>query len=249
MIKEANKINLSFQELSLLSKVHRHAEEWMDRANVALRSKISLSELESLVKTGEEMPLGLTGSLEKLQSRYKQACDWVQALNAEVPCPVESVGTSGCQLDPENRAEWLARMLKTLKSGSDETVSSLAELSSQASRLPVEIDFLHLLQNATDARNWSQKARRWVPSARDDFKRGKIEDLHDHLDSAVDIVRRAKQLTDGKAEWELDYADELQATVDIAETWFETVSVVTKMTMPSLFGPYRHDLTSISFEF
>ena len=50
MIKEANKINLSFHELSLLSKVHRHAEEWMDRANVALRSKISLNELESLIK-------------------------------------------------------------------------------------------------------------------------------------------------------------------------------------------------------
>jgi hypothetical protein len=115
-------------------------------------------------------------------------------------------------------------MRKTLKGGSDDTISALVELLSQGSRLPVEIDFLQLLQTAIDARNWSQKARRWVPSAGDQFKRGKIEDLQDHLDSSNDIIKKAKQLTDGKTEWQLDYADELQSTVDIAETWFETVS-------------------------
>ncbi len=224
MIKEANKINLSFQELSLLSKVHRNAEEWIDRANVALRSKISLGELESLVKTGENMPLGLTASLGKLQSRYKQVCEWISALKVEVPCPLESMGASGCDLDAGNRAEWLLRMRNTLKAGSEESVQALLDLSSQGSRLPVEIDFLQLLQTAIDARNWSQKARRWVPSAGDQFRRGKIEDLQDHLESAGEIINKAKKMTEGKADWQLDYAAELQSTVDTAEAWFQTVS-------------------------
>lgn len=229
MIKEANKINLSFHELSLLSKVHRHAEEWMDRANVALRSKISLNELESLIETGENMPLGLTGSLEKLKARYQQVCDWINTLKVEVPCPLESVSDSGCNLDAGNRAEWLSKMMETLKSGADDSVTALIELSSKGSRLPVEVDFLHLLQTAIDARNWSQKAKRWVPSAGDQFKRGKIEDLQDHLDSAEDISKRAKKLTEGKAELELDFAHEIEATVEKSEAWFEKVSVCDKM--------------------
>lgn len=222
MIKEANKINLSFRELSLLSKVHKDAEEWMDRANVALRSKISLDELESLVKTGEQMPLGLTGALDKLQSRYKQACEWVSDLKEEVSCPVEACSSSGCGIDAETRAEWLSRMRYTLEYGDEETVGSLLELSSQGSRLPVESNLFHLLQTAVDARNWSLKAKKWVPTSDGQLKRGKIEDLQDHLDNAELISERASELTDGKANFRLEFFDELQKIVDNAEQWFET---------------------------
>jgi len=240
MIKEANKINLGFPELSLLSKVHRNAEEWTDRANVALRSKISLVELESLVNMGENMPLGLTGTLEKLKSRYKQACDWISALKEEVPCPLESLSGSGCDLDAGNRAEWLSRMRETLQNGEDNKVSTLTELSSQGARLPVEVEFLQLLQTSIDARNWSQKAKRWCPSSGEQFKRGKIEDLQDHLEGADAIVEKAKHLTDGKLEWHLDCADELSSIVDKATAWFEKVSDVYVETMLMSFLYYLH---------
>ncbi len=225
MIKEANRINLGFPELSLLSKVHRNAEEWMDRANVALRSKISLVELESLVETGEKMPLGLTTTLEKLKSRFKQACEWIMELKEQVPCPLESVSPSGCNLDAGNRAEWLLRMRQVLQNGEDEDVAAaLVTLSAEGSRLSVEINIWQLLQTAIDARNWSQKAKRWVPSSGDQFRRGKIEDINDHLDGSNAISSRANALTDGKCDWDLEYAKELQSIVDEADDWFERVS-------------------------
>jgi hypothetical protein len=85
---------------------------------------------------------------------------------------------------------------------------------------------LQLLQTAIDARNWSQKARRWVPSSGDQFKRGKLDDLEDHLDDAQMVLKRADDLTNGKADWKLDFAHELQSIVDKADEWFENVSCV-----------------------
>ena len=206
-----------------MSKVHRDAEEWMDRANVALRSKISLSELESLVTSGEKMPLGLTTPLEKLKNRFDQACAWIASLKEEVPCPMESTNCSGSDLDAGNKAEWLLNMRNALNSDDDNVVSNLLDLSSQGSRLPVDIDILHLLQTAIDARNWSQKAKRWIPSAGENYKRGKFDDLEDHLESSTTIMKRAQQLTDGKADWKLDLSDDLENIVTSAEEWFEKV--------------------------
>jgi hypothetical protein len=223
MIKEANKINMSFPELSLLSKVHKDAEEWMDRASIALRSRITLSELESLIEVGEKMPLGLTGALEKLQLRYKQACDWVSDLKKQVPCPIVNVSASACDLDACGLADWLLDMRNTLRNGDEETISELLDLCSQGSRLPVEVNLYHLLQIAVDARNWSSKAKRWIPGADSHFKRGKIEDLEDHLASADDISEKARKLTE-KSDFQLEFLSDLQAIIERADAWFENVS-------------------------
>jgi hypothetical protein len=222
MIKEANSINLGFTELSILSKVHRNAEEWMDRASVALRSKISLRELESLVKTGEKMPVGLSGTLGKLKVRYDQVCDWIAKLKMEVPCPLENISASACDLDAGNRAEWFFRMRKTLYDNNDDNLSTLTELSGQGSRLPVDIDFLQLLQTAIDSRTWSMKAKRWVPDS-GDFRRGKIDDIKDHLSGAHLIRNKAKSLTQGKTDFTLNYEIELLNIVEEADKWFEKV--------------------------
>ena len=225
MIKEANQINLGFPELSVLNKVHRNAEEWVDRASVALRSKISLTELESLVETGQKLPLGLTGTLEKLTSRYKQACEWITRLRKEVPCPLESMNASGNDLDAGHHAEWLLKMHESIQNGDDDFFSVIIDLSAQGSRLPVEINMLHLLQTAIDSRNWSMKAKRWVPSSGDQFKRGKINDLRDHLESATAIVQKAKMLTDGKSDLRLDFEEDVSTIVQKAEEWYEKVSI------------------------
>ncbi len=223
MIKEANQINLGFPELSVLSKVHRNAEEWVDRANVALRSKISLHELESLVETGQKLPLGLTGTLEKLTSRFKQACEWINNLRLEIPCPLESINATGSNIDDYYLAQWLSKMLESIQND-DELFDIAIDLSAQGSRLPVEINILQLLQTAIDSRNWSAKAKKWVPSSGDQYKRGKIEDLRDHLEAASTIVQKANTLTDGKSEWNLNFAEEVSLIVQRSDDWYEKVS-------------------------
>ena len=223
MIKEANSINLGFTELSILSKVHRNAEEWMDRASIALRSKISLRELETLVETGEKMPVGLSGTLGKLKVRYDHVCDWIAQLKIEVPCPLENISASACDLDAGNRAEWFLRMRKALYDGNEDDLSILTELSGKGSRLTVDIDILQLLQTAIDSRTWSMKAKRWVPDSDGEFKRGKIDDIKDHLSVAESIRNKAKSLTEGKSDLTLNYEMELLNIVEKANKWFEKV--------------------------
>jgi hypothetical protein len=221
MIKDANKINLGFPELSLLSKVHKNAEEWIDRANVALRSKISLAELQDLVHLGDKLPLGVTTTLDKLRSRLNSAIEWIADLKEVVPCPLESLSDCGTELDIRHKAEWFMKMWDILRKEKDDDATSLKELSTTGARLPVDVEFVHLLQTAIDGRNWSLKARRWVPSSGDQYRRGKIDDLMDHLEFSKTIVAKFNKLTDNLVEWKLDYSDELQEIVDKAEIWYE----------------------------
>ncbi len=224
MIKEANQINLGFPELSVLSKVHRDAEEWVERASIALRSKIPFSELKSLVDLGNQLPLGLTGTLEKLLSRYQSACDWIVQLNEEIPCPLVVDSIADSDRDGDINAKWLFKMLDSIQDDANQDMINIVlDLADEGSRLPVDIDILQLLQTAIDSRNWIIKAKKWLPTSGDTYKRGKIEELHDHLEEVEVIVNNAKMLTDGKSDWKLDSENEISDIVREADQWYEKV--------------------------
>ncbi len=53
-----------------ITGVHKKAEEWMDRASIAVRTTISFEELESLVSMGENLPLNVSDVLEKLPKAF-----------------------------------------------------------------------------------------------------------------------------------------------------------------------------------
>ena len=228
MIREANKINLSFPELSILSKVHKDAEDWMDKAQIAVRTRISLSELDALVRTGGTMPIDFADILAKLESRYEQACEWISLLREIIPCPSEHMSRSAIELDCKARDEWFERMVEALMTFEEEDrVNKLLELSSQGLRLPVEIEPLGLLQVAIDARNWSMKARRWIPSlSGDHWKRGKLEDIEEHLEQADAIREKRKTLASRKSDWTLYHEKELEGILTAAEKWLNTVSLI-----------------------
>jgi hypothetical protein len=226
MIREANKINLSFPELSILSKVNKDAEDWMEKAQVAIRTRISLHELDALVRSGGNLPIDFADVLAKLESRYEQACEWIALLRDIIPCPSEHVSRSAIELDCRVRDEWFERMLEALMELEDEDrIANLLELSSQGLRLTVELDLLGLLQVAIDAKNWSMKAKRWVPTlSGDQWKRGKLEDIEEHLEQADVIREKRKTMTGRKSEWNLYHEKELEVILSAAEEWLNTVS-------------------------
>ena len=222
MIKEANEINLAFPELSVLSKVHKDAEDWVDRASVAMRSKISVHELKKLVVMGQKLPLGLTATLDKLTTRYEQACTWIARLKIEVPSPFENVDSTGSNLDVNHLYSWLESMLDSLKDENEEKVDELMNLAVEGSRLSVDIDLLQLLQIAIDSKNWSTKAENWLPGA---GKKGKIDDLIEHVDHAQKIAERVQTITNGEKEWSLKYEKEINEIVQKAGLWHEKVNL------------------------
>ena len=215
LIKQANKIDLAFPELFTLTGVHKKAEEWMDRASIAVRTTISFEELESLVSIGKSLPLNVSDVLEKLQNRLKQAQEWMMRLEEIVP-------------KSEDYLMCLRRFRNALED--DEKNAYLLSLLSEGSRIPVTMECSMLLQIEIDARHWTVKAKLWIPQ---NFnkpgevgapqKRGKIDDVKDHLHRASSLRDRIWFGETEKSEWVLDGESQLAQMIKMAESWFKKV--------------------------
>lgn len=224
LIKEANKVDLAFPELLTLTGVHKKAEEWIERASIAARTTISLEELETLVSTGESLPLNVSDVLEKLQKRLKQAQEWIMCVSEIVPSSDDNI-------------VWLKRFRNALEDS--DSATQLTNMISQGSRIPVDMNCMKLLQIEIDARNWSMKARPWIPENLESSdetgvpqKRGKIDDVEEHLDRASTLRDRLWFSDEEKSQWVLDGESELSRMLEMAETWFDKVS----FTLYLLFG-------------
>lgn len=231
LIKQANKIDLSFPELFTLTGVHKKAEEWMDRASIAVRTTISFGELESLVSIGESLPLNVSDVLEKLQNRLKQARDWMARVEEIVP-------------KSDDFLVWLRRFRHALDD-SDKN-AHLVSLLAEESRIPVTMECCKLLQIEIDARNWSAKAKPWIPenlNSPDGIsapqRRGKIDDVEECLDRASSIRDRLWFGEKEKSEWVLDGESQLAQMVEMAESWFEKVRLIGGQTDSSTLIAHR----------
>jgi len=214
LVREANKIDLAFPEVTALSTVHEAAEQWTDRATIALRSRLSLAELEDLVETGNQMPVNLSDLLGKLQSRVDEANDWVKELKEAVPGS-ETLAKSSSAGFATDRLQWLGRIRDVFHDDDGDGARTLLNLASDGSRIPVDIVELQLLQIETDARNWAIKAQKWTEN------RGKIEDLRDHLKRGDAIRTRVDLEKKQKSQWVLDSEDDLKAIVKSADKWYK----------------------------
>jgi len=208
LVKEANRINLPSRRVRKVKKFHKELECWVERANIAIRSRISLTEIESLISRAESMPLNLSEFVDKLRSRVRMGQSLVARLDAEVPCVYKD---GGCTID---EIGWMRNMriaLKDDKKGG--TNSYLQEICSEGVRLPVEITCIKLLQTEIDAKSWMAKARKWVN------KKPKIEELREHLEKGE--ILRDRLPVQIKKDWVLDYETELRSTVDTADSWYD----------------------------
>lgn len=214
LVREANKIDLAFPEVTALSTVHQAAEQWTDRATIALRSRLSLSELEELVETGNDMPVNLSDLLGKLRSRVDEANGWIEELKEAVPGS-ETLAKSSSTDFATDRLEWLGRIRDVFHDEDGDGSKTLLNLASDGSRIPVDIVELQLLQIETDARSWAIKAKKWTEN------RGKIDDLRDHLKRGDAIRTRVNLEKNQKGRWVLDSEDELKTIVKSADKWYK----------------------------
>lgn len=212
LVREANRVDLMFPEVSNLFTFNRTMEGWIDRANIAIRSRISLVEIKALIRRGEEMPLDLSDYVVKLHDRVRTADEWIGYLSQEVPCPKTVTG----EMD---MLSWMGEMRKALLDGQH---GRLHDLASEGSRIPVEVDAVKLLQVELDAKTWTLKANKWIPK-NSDSRRGKLADIEDHVEKAS-YIREKLALTEKEKEaWILEGEADLISIVEAADTWFDKV--------------------------
>lgn len=193
LVRECQRLKWSFPETKLLMEFHQESESWIDRANIAIRSKISMVELDELLVRGHSLPVDVSDLLDKLESRNSAAKDWLDRFHEQVT--------------PQDHVVQSLRCIRQALEDSDR-FGSLHELASEGSRLPVQVDAAHWLQVEIEARTWSARARRWAQ------KSPKLEDLREH-------VIKGKQLHDkiNAIEWDLPGERELITSLDAADAW------------------------------
>lgn len=189
------------------------AESWVERANIAIRSRISLSEIKTLVERGREMPLDLKEYLEKLHSRIAMATDWLGSFQKVVLCEQTETATE--------KLELIRRIRAQLNESGQYNV--LYELATVGSRIPVEIESVKLLQVELDARSWSLKAKKWITDGEYDEgnRRGKLEELREHVSKASVLRERLALPAAENNAWVLDGESELTSIVSAADDWLE----------------------------
>ncbi|KAL3925773.1 MAG: hypothetical protein SGILL_000191, partial [Bacillariaceae sp.] len=209
LLKEMKRIKLGFAEASEIVEFDKMSNNWIDTANVAIRSKMAYSEIQALISTADKIPLDLSEFLEKLKTRAQSADQWLQALETVVPLR-------------EDKLEWLNNLHPSLYNG-DQVY--LHELSSEGNRIPVEVPEARILQVALDAKNWTAKSQKWIPSA-EESKKAKLEDLRDHLDKATAFRARLPLSESERNQWSPEGEKEIAKIVDSADDWFEKVCSV-----------------------
>ena len=222
LVREVNRVNLPSLYVRRLLDFNKELDSWVERCNIAIRSRISLSEVESLILRAESMPLNLSEFLDKLHARVRLAKAWISQLEGILPC----VCTTDADGNPiVDQIGWMMSMRLALAEDQSKGSKSsiLLDLCSEGARIPVEIIAMKLLQIEIDAKNWMQKAEKWSPGSRGS-KRGKIEELREHLEKAEAL--RDRLPFEDKDRWVLGYEAEIESIVTSADSWFDEVCAV-----------------------
>ena len=206
MVRDIQRLKIRFREANELLLYSRDIDSWVERADIAIRSRISLPEIEDLIRRGVDYRLDLSEYQDKLQSRVQQTKAWLENLEAVVDLNGD-------------RLEWMSKIRSKIDDGMN---NQLHELACDGSRLPVDVDFVQMIHIELDARQWSVKAQKWIPSpgeAMDVSKQGKIEELREHLEKAASL--RGRLPLPDRTKWTLNFEKELAELVDAADRWLE----------------------------
>jgi len=210
LAKELKKLKLDFAEKREFLEFYTVLQSWLDRTNIAIRSRMSFVEVRALLTQGADFPLDLAEYVGKLKSRVSSAEVWLERLEDLVPCPKTASGE-------HDMLEWSKGMRTALYEGQQ---GLLQDIVSDGSRMPVEVEALKVLQVEIDAKNWTSKAQKWLP-INEENKKGKLSDLKDHIERAHNLRERLTFAGDQKASWQLTGEAELTAIVDAADSWLE----------------------------
>ena len=222
LVRDLNRVNLPSLYVRRLLDFSKELDSWVERCNIAIRSRISLSEVESLIHRAESMPLNLSEFLDKLHARVRLAKAWISQLEVKMPC----VYTTDVDGNPiVDQIGWMMSMRLALAEdqGKGAKCCVLVDFCSEGARIPVEITAMKLLQIEIDAKNWMHKAEKWIPGSRGS-KRGKIEELREHLEKAVAL--RDRLPFEDKNRWVLEYEAEIGNIVTAADSWFDEVCAI-----------------------
>lgn len=207
IVREVHRLKMRSPGINGFLTFHQKASDWVDRANIAIRSRISLDEIRDLIQTGNSLPLDLSEYLEKLESRVEMSDRWLHDF------------AEALDIDGYDKAAIINKLRSEL--AGDGNYAYLQELATDGGSIPVEVDSINILQVELDAHTWTAKAKKWLPDS-DGAKCGRLEELHDHVSKGAALRERLPLPKEDKAQWTLECEAELKSIVSAADRWLET---------------------------
>lgn len=209
LFREIQRLKITSRRISDFSSFYESLERWIERANVGIRSRLSLDEIQDLLLQGRSSVVDLSDYLEKLQSRVDAGNQWLDKF-------AQILSEHKCCSNLE-----VARQIRAKLEESTNYYSVFHELATEGSRIPVEVDRVKLLQIEMDARNWMINAKKWLPPG---GKRGKLDELSEHAEKG-NVIRDRFLVLDGSPEnssWVLEGEVELFQIVKDAQIWLSS---------------------------
>jgi PLU-1-like protein/PHD-finger len=216
LVREIHRLKIRYPVANELLLFQQEAESWVERANIAIRSRISLEEIKTLMHHGLEMPIDLSEYLEKLQARVAAATIWLESFIEVIRYPVS--------VDDSIDYQELILRIRAELDDSCGRHHILHDLAMEGSRIPVEMDVVKVLHVELEARAWVLKTKRWLPDleGKDDVnRRGKLDDLREHVAKAKVLRGRMNLTSLGMQEWILEGETELLGIVNAADEWMQ----------------------------
>jgi hypothetical protein len=215
LVREIQRVRCPFEEAQEVLSLQQESDSWIDRASIAIRTKLSLQEMDDLVKRGEALPLDLSEFIDKLSTRIALGKSWLERFVDAVQQP-ESDPSQSSSLHMYKWMQNIRLALNPSAEDGDTVVPTLHELASEGGRLPVQVDCVQLLQIEIEAKSWSARARKW------DSKRPKLEELQEHVSKATNLRERLTILNSNERDsWRLEGEVEVHKLVAEVETWLE----------------------------
>lgn len=224
LVRDIQRVKCPFEEAQEILSIQQEADSWTDRASIAIRTKLSLQEMDDLVKRGEKLPLDLSDYVDKLATRIALGKSWLQRFEEVVPRPENSPS----QTPSVFMLMWMQNIRSALNSSTDDgdaVIPTLHELASEGGRLPVQVDCVQLLQIELEARTWSAKTKKW------ESRRPKLEELREHVSKSTNLRERLVILDKNEREcWQLEGEKDVRLLVDQVETWLEKYDSLSERT-------------------
>ena len=233
---------LELREAGPLLDLAKKVRDWQSDATSALAQTPDLKQLQSLLATGESLPVTLGKELGALREKLAAAEAWVERVRSAVPlkktrknADVEKADfgqmksllqeVSGMQVEVRERdqmaavvetaEDWIERVREAMNSGEESTLSALEELLAEADSIPVTMSEHQVLLCEIRARRWATRVREMLGSDKDN----KLEALEKLL-VEFEAIREALPLDPrAKKSYKMDEEVKLRGVVAAADTW------------------------------
>jgi len=215
-VNEMNRIGLYFPEVNRLITIRNSAEIWMEKVAAVNRTDAHLSDIETLICEGIEMPINVSDFLTGLEEKAEKARQWLDEFRACFPDSIAIKDES--KLSPPEYLEIMS-MIRHELGKSNERRNEILGLKLSGAVVPLKMDLMEVLTMEVEAYKWSAEAEKMLFDS--ESKKIGLTYAREHIKNATVLRGMLPFDFRGKKNWFLRCEKKLMDILLLADRWLE----------------------------